>query len=108
MRNLFATASSFKLTDGEDVGFHDLICFSMSMKQSFVIWPFIHGFAILALLKMGERALADQPFDEYTALSGFWEYYDPKTGKGYGAEEQLWSAALYLRVAAEFGHDVNI
>lgn len=76
------------------------------MKQSFVIWPFIHGYAILALLKIGEKKLAEQAFDEYTQLLGFWEYYDPKTGRGYGASEQLWSAALYLRAAAALGHDV--
>ncbi len=76
------------------------------MKQSFVIWPFIHGYAILALAKMGEMALAQKAFEEYTQLDGFWEYYDPKTGKGYGAREQLWSAALYIRAAAALGHDV--
>ncbi len=74
------------------------------MKQSFVIWPFIHGYAILALLKMGEAELAEKAFSEYTNLSGFWEYYDPKTGQGYGAKEQLWSAALYIRVAAALGY----
>lgn len=78
------------------------------MKQSFVIWPFIHGYAILALLKMGESELAEQAFTEYTRLNGFWEYYDPRTGKGYGAKEQLWSAALYFRTAAALGHDVTL
>ncbi len=77
------------------------------MKQSFVIWPFIHGYVILALLKMGKGELAERAFREYTALSGFWEYYDPKTGKGYGAKEQLWSAALYLRAAVALGHSVT-
>lgn len=76
------------------------------MKQSFVIWPFIHGYAILALLKMGENVLADKALQEFTQLNGFWEYYDPKTGRGYGAKEQLWSAALFIRAAAALGHDV--
>jgi len=77
------------------------------MKQSFVIWPFIHGYAVLALLKMGEPKLAERAFREYTDLNGFWEYYDPETGKGYGAKEQLWSAALYLSAANALGHNVQ-
>jgi GH15 family glucan-1,4-alpha-glucosidase len=32
-------------------------------------------------------------------LNGFREWYDPATGKGYGAQEQLWSATLFLRAA---------
>ena len=77
-----------------------------SMPQSFVLWPFIHGYAILALLKMGERELAMQAFNEYTNLEGFWEFFDPKTGKGYGAQEQLWSACLYLIAADALGINV--
>jgi hypothetical protein len=58
-----------------------------TMPQSKVIWPFIHGFAILALLKMGERRLAEEGLKKYTALDGFYEWYDPATGKGYGAKD---------------------
>jgi hypothetical protein len=74
-----------------------------TMPQSMVVWPFIHGFAILALLKMGRRRLAEEGFKKYTALDGFYEWYDPSTGKGYGAKDQLWSAALYLRAAKAYG-----
>ena len=74
------------------------------MKRSFVIWPFIHGYVILVLLRMGERELAEQAFREYTNMRGFWEYYDPKTGRGYGDKDQLWSAALYLRAASALGN----
>ncbi|HEU0051347.1 MAG TPA: hypothetical protein VFQ60_04830 [Patescibacteria group bacterium] len=77
------------------------------MKQSFVVWPFIHGYAIIALLKMGERGLAEKAFQKYTDHDGFYEWYDPETGKGYGAAEQLWSAALYLRAAHAFGYNVK-
>ncbi|MFA5358245.1 MAG: hypothetical protein WC310_00285 [Patescibacteria group bacterium] len=62
-----------------------------------VIWPFVLGFTVLALIKMGEKKLAKAQFDKLVALDGFREWYDPATGKGYGAKEQLWSAALYLR-----------
>jgi glycogen debranching enzyme len=61
-----------------------------------VVWPFIVGFSVLALLKMGS-SMADAQFRKLEALEGFREWYDPETGKGYGAEQQLWSATLYLR-----------
>lgn len=63
-----------------------------------VVWPFVVGFVVLALLKMERYAEALVQFDKLAALNDFREYYDPRTGKGYGAAEQLWSAVLFLRV----------
>lgn len=68
-------------------------------NQFGVIWPFIHGFMILAELKAGESNLAKTQFEKWTNLDGFYEFYDPTTGKGHGSVDQTWSAALYLRVA---------
>jgi hypothetical protein len=62
-----------------------------------VVWPFVVGFTVLALLAMGRREFAREQFQKLIALDGFWEWYDPATGKGYGAREQLWSATLYMR-----------
>ena len=31
-------------------------------------------------------------------LDGFYEWYDIEKGNGYGSENQVWSAALYLKV----------
>lgn len=62
-----------------------------------VVWPFIVGFTVLALIKMGETEFAEEQFQKLNALNGFREWYDPENGKGYGALEQLWSATLYLR-----------
>jgi hypothetical protein len=64
-----------------------------------VVWPFVVGFSVIALAMMGERDMAEDQFRKLSALEGFREWYDPATGKGYGAQEQLWSAALYLRAA---------
>jgi hypothetical protein len=64
-----------------------------------VVWPFVVGFATVALANMGERAMAEDQFRKLSALEGFREWYDPATGKGYGAQEQLWSATLFLRAA---------
>jgi hypothetical protein len=62
-----------------------------------VVWPFIVGFAALALHRMGRPDAARQQFNKLLALDGFREWYDPATGRGYGADAQLWSAALYAR-----------
>lgn len=72
--------------------------FMMRTNQFGVIWPFIHGFMILAVIKMGANEVAIRQFKKWTNLNGFFEFYDPLTGKGYGSAEQVWSAALYLRV----------
>lgn len=61
-----------------------------------VVWPFIVGFSVLALRKMGSP-MAEEQFEKLEAMQGFREWYDPATGQGYGAEQQLWSATLYLR-----------
>ncbi len=62
-----------------------------------VVWPFIVGFTVLALDAMGEAEFAQEQFAKLSALKGFREWYDPESGNGYGAHEQLWSATLYLR-----------
>lgn len=68
-------------------------------NQFGVIWPFIHGYMILAALKSNREDIALRQFEKWTNLDGFYEFYDPTTGKGYGSINQTWSAALYLRVA---------
>lgn len=68
-----------------------------------VVWPFVVGFTIMALRKLGEHGFASEQFDKMTAMAGFREWYDPANGHGYGAQEQLWSAALYARALLNQG-----
>lgn len=63
-----------------------------------VVWPFVVGFTILAAIKMGWMEFAGEQFEKFTRLDGLCEWYDPATGAGHGAKEQLWSATLYMRV----------
>lgn len=74
-------------------------------NQYGTIWPFVHGFAILALEKMGEHALAVEQFRRWDKLEGFYEWYDASTGQPFGSNQQLWSAALYLAAARTLGID---
>ncbi len=73
------------------------------ISQTGVIWPFVHAYMLLAALHAGRRDLAEEGFHKWTRLSGFWEYYDPEQGTGHGSEDQMWSAAMYIRVAEELG-----
>lgn len=69
-----------------------------------VVWPFVVGFAALALHRLRTpraRALAREQLDKLLALDGFCEWYNPTDGRGYGATKQLWSAALTLRACRE-------
>lgn len=70
----------------------------LKTNQFGVIWPFIHGFMILAAMKASAHDVAVRQFKKWSNLNGFFEFYDPLTGKGHGSAEQVWSAALYLRI----------
>lgn len=70
--------------------------------QNSTIWPFVHGFAILALIKTGNIKLAKEEFIKFTNQIGCNEWYDARTGKPMGSSGQLWSAALYLQVYENF------
>ena len=73
----------------------------LKTNQFGVIWPFIHGFMILAAIKAGKYDLAKRQHDKWNKLDGFFEFYNPLTGRGHGSDEQVWSAALYVRVSNE-------
>lgn len=68
-----------------------------------VVWPFVVGFVVMALQKMGYANEAQSLFKKLEDLEGFYEWYDPETGRGWGAKEQLWSATLYLRAKKYIG-----
>jgi glycogen debranching enzyme len=71
--------------------------------QGEVIWPFVVGFSVMALYKLGYVDEARSLFQKMEDLDGFYEWYDPADGKGWGAKEQLWSATLYLRAKKYIG-----
>ncbi len=69
-----------------------------------VVWPFIVGYTVLALKQMctgqGNKLAAEQ-WAKMKDHTDFCEWIDPRTTIGFGASEQLWSAALYLRAERE-------
>lgn len=70
-------------------------------RDNAVIWPFIGGFLLSSMItKGGEkwRHIASNEFAKWENLQGFNEWYDIVEGNGYGSQDQIWSAALYLRV----------
>ena len=70
-------------------------------RDSAVIWPFTNGFMLEAMLCSGMSNwvdIAKKEFIKWENLDGFYEWYDIVDGNGYGSKDQVWSAALYLRV----------
>ncbi len=61
-----------------------------------VVWPFISAYTIIALFKMGSTVFANEQFKILSQLDGFYEWYDPTTGKGYGEKYQLWGASMFM------------
>ena len=68
-------------------------------NQFSVVWPFIHGYAILALIYMKQFDMAEEQMALWDQLDNFYEWYNPIDGSGHGEKNQMWSAALYLRAA---------
>ncbi|QWK12134.1 MAG: hypothetical protein KNN16_07515 [Thermoflexus hugenholtzii] len=63
------------------------------------IWINLNALIAHGLRRYGFTDLAEQIRADTFALvarSGFWEYYDPRTGEGLGIEGFTWSAALIL------------
>lgn len=61
-----------------------------------VVWPFISAYTIIASYKMGSTEFANEQFKILSQLDGFYEWYDPATGKGYGEKHQLWGASMFM------------
>jgi hypothetical protein len=70
-------------------------------RDGAVIWPFIGGFLLSGMITRGGGrwiSVAEKEFEKWEKLQGFFEWYDIVDGNGYGSQDQIWSAALYLRV----------
>jgi hypothetical protein len=72
-----------------------------------VVWPWIVGYTILAALRMHAHDFALEQFRKWLRHDGFAEWYDPATGKGYGAQEQLWSATLFILASVELKKELG-
>ncbi len=60
-------------------------------------WAMVNWFLYQTFLQRGYETQAEQLFNSLEALintSGFREYYDPITGKGYGAKNFTWSGLV--------------
>jgi glycogen debranching enzyme len=63
------------------------------------VWPFLGGFYVAALVKAGRleaAARALQGLAELNQLGRFNEWHHGQTGAPMGAEDQAWSAGMYL------------
>ncbi|MGF1671984.1 MAG: amylo-alpha-1,6-glucosidase [Balneolaceae bacterium] len=72
------------------------------------IWINLNWMLCLGLSKYGYNLYADKIMESIIrlpAMSGFYEYFDPDTGKGYGSRDFSWTAALLLDVVYQKGKD---
>jgi len=65
------------------------------------IWPFVAGFWILLLLKLGRKNLAKEELERYAEACKLnnWEFNEwlhGKTGKPMGMSGQSWNAAMFV------------
>ena len=66
------------------------------------VWPFIGGFYVAALVKMGKMEKAQQAFARLTELNRageFNEWHHGETLEPLGVKAQAWSAGMYLFAA---------
>jgi hypothetical protein len=63
------------------------------------VWPFLGGFYVAALVKAGRGEAATQALLALAELNGrgqFNEWHHGETGEPMGAQDQAWSAGMYL------------
>ena len=65
------------------------------------IWPFVAGFWVLLLLKLGKKKQAARELERYAAACSvddwaFNEWFHGKTGRPRGMEGQSWNAAMFI------------
>jgi glycogen debranching enzyme len=63
------------------------------------VWPILNWVVHRGLVRYGYATLAAglrEGLVELTRRSGFWEHYNPLTGRGHGGEQFAWTAALVL------------
>jgi glycogen debranching enzyme len=63
------------------------------------VWPFLGGFYVAALMKTGREAAAVQALENLAELNRcgqFNEWHHGETGVPMGAQDQAWSAGMYL------------
>ncbi|AYV82486.1 MAG: glycogen debranching enzyme alpha-1,6-glucosidase [Hyperionvirus sp.] len=73
-------------------------------KDRAVVWPFVSGFMLFAMVQKGGRStkwfeVAGKEFAKWCLLDGFYEWYSVSGGEGFGSLNQVWSAAMFLRLS---------
>jgi mannosylglycerate hydrolase len=74
------------------------------------VWPILNWVLQRGLVRYGYRERAEQVRQGVVDLArsaGFWEHYDPLTGKGHGGEQFAWTAALVLELLQDGGDDAK-
>jgi hypothetical protein len=68
------------------------------------VWPILNWFFYRGLTRYGFTDLAEElrkTIIDLCRRAGFWEHYNPRTGRGHGGEQFAWTAALVLDLLLE-------
>jgi hypothetical protein len=68
------------------------------------VWPILNWVLQRGLARYGyaeQAAQVRRALIELGRRAGFWEHYDPSTGRGHGGEQFAWTAALVLDLLRE-------
>lgn len=68
------------------------------------VWPSVNWLIYQGLRRYGFNDIARELTEknrDLVAASGFYEYYDPQTGKGHGASQQSWATVILDMLATE-------
>lgn len=70
-------------------------------RDGCMVFPFVDAFMMLAMAMHGGewKTYAYNRFKRWcNNAEGFYEWYDCVQGEGHGSRDQLWTAALFIRL----------
>ena len=88
-------------------------CLNTTMPSGGGTWPFVAGFWILLLLKLGRKDLANEELEQYAGACKLnnWEFNEwlhGKTGKPMGMAGQSWNAAMFVLAFHALHHGMTL
>jgi glycogen debranching enzyme len=75
------------------------------------VWPFLGGFYVAALAKAGRKEMAASALQKLATLNQeghFSEWHHGETGAPMGAENQAWSAGMYMLAWESVRHGAGL
>ena len=77
------------------------------------VWPYVGGFWVIALQKIGEKSMARRELRRLAELNKknnweFNEWFNAKNGKPSGMKRQSWNAGMYILAYQYLNEEINL